>query len=74
MRLFLLLTFNALMLLETYEFTHETDRQALVEFKSRVSDEKRVILSLSWNNSFPLCKWSGVTCSNKHMRVTSLDL
>ncbi|CAE6075357.1 unnamed protein product [Arabidopsis arenosa] len=72
-RLFLLLAFNALMLLEAYRFTDKTDRQALLEFKSQVSEDKRVFLS-SWNQSFPLCSWEGVTCGRKHKRVTSLDL
>ncbi|CAL9234496.1 unnamed protein product, partial [Arabidopsis halleri] len=74
MKLFLLLSFNTFMLLEAYGFTDETDRQALFDFKSQVSeDKKRVVLS-SWNNSFPLCNWNGVTCGRKHKRVTRLDL
>ncbi|KAL1220197.1 putative LRR receptor-like serine/threonine-protein kinase [Cardamine amara subsp. amara] len=74
MRLFLLLSFIALMLLGTYGFfTDETDRQALLEFKSQVYEDKRVVLS-SWNHSFPLCNWKGVTCGHKHKRVTRLDL
>ncbi|KAG7559992.1 Leucine rich repeat 4 [Arabidopsis thaliana x Arabidopsis arenosa] len=71
MRLFLVLAFNALMLLEAQGFTDETDKQALLEFKSQVGE--RVILS-SWNHSFPLCSWEGVTCGSKHKRVTRLDL
>ncbi|CAA7036659.1 unnamed protein product [Microthlaspi erraticum] len=50
-----------------------SDRQALLDFKSQVSEGKRSVLS-SWNNSFPLCNWRGVTCGNKHKRVTRLDL
>uniref|UniRef100_A0A1J3JPP3 non-specific serine/threonine protein kinase n=1 Tax=Noccaea caerulescens TaxID=107243 RepID=A0A1J3JPP3_NOCCA len=73
MRLFLLLPFSAFMLLEAYGFTGETDKQGLLEFKSRVSENGRVVLS-SWNHSFPLCKWRGVTCGRKHNRVTRLDL
>ncbi|KAL1220196.1 putative LRR receptor-like serine/threonine-protein kinase [Cardamine amara subsp. amara] len=74
MRLFLLLSFSALMLLEAYYgFTDETDRQALLEFKSQVSQDKRVVLS-SWNYSFPLCSWKGVTCGRKQRRVTNLNL
>ncbi|CAN7006005.1 unnamed protein product [Brassica rapa subsp. trilocularis] len=74
MKLFLFLSFNALMLLEAFENSHETDKQALLRFKSQVSEEKKVLLS-SWNNSSPLCKWKGVTCgSNQHQRVTGLDL
>ncbi|CAA7036661.1 unnamed protein product [Microthlaspi erraticum] len=72
MRLFLLLSLNALVLLEAYRFTDETDRQALLEFKSQVSEDRGFLSS--WNNSFPLCNWKGVTCGRKHKRVISLDL
>ncbi|VVB04752.1 unnamed protein product [Arabis nemorensis] len=73
MRLILLLALNALMLLETHGFTDETERQALLEFKSQVSQGKRSVLS-SWNHSFPLCNWEGVTCGRKDKRVTHLEL
>ncbi|KAF3594068.1 hypothetical protein DY000_02021055 [Brassica cretica] len=75
MRMFLFLSFSALMLLEPYgfTFTDETDRQTLLEFKSQVSENKRVILS-SWNNSVPLCNWDKVICGLKHKRVTGLNL
>ncbi|XP_013634451.1 PREDICTED: probable LRR receptor-like serine/threonine-protein kinase At3g47570 [Brassica oleracea var. oleracea] len=73
MRLFLLFSFSALMLLEAYGFTNETDKKALLDFKSQVSEDKQDVLS-SWNNSSPLCSWKGVTCGLKHKRVTRLDL
>ncbi|XP_010426163.1 PREDICTED: probable LRR receptor-like serine/threonine-protein kinase At3g47570 [Camelina sativa] len=73
MSIFLLLAFNGLMLLEAHGFTDESDKQALLAFKSQVSEDKRVVLS-SWNNSFPLCNWMGVTCGRKHKRVTYLEL
>ncbi|CAL9247285.1 unnamed protein product [Arabidopsis halleri] len=73
MKVFILLALSTLMLLEAYRFTDETDRQALLEFKSQVSEGKRDVLS-SWNNSFPLCRWKGVRCGRKHKRVTLLDL
>ncbi|KAF8082707.1 hypothetical protein N665_0809s0009 [Sinapis alba] len=73
MKLFLFLSFSALMLLEALGNSEETDKQALLKFKSQISEEKKVLLS-SWNNSFPLCKWTGVTCGRKHKRVTGLDL
>ncbi|CAN7074925.1 hypothetical protein Bca4012_090743 [Brassica carinata] len=72
-KLFLILSFSALMSLEAFGNSHESDKQALLKFKSQVSEEKKVLLS-SWNNSFPLCRWTGVTCSHKHKRVTGLDL
>ncbi|CAA7058172.1 unnamed protein product [Microthlaspi erraticum] len=37
----------------------ETDKQGLLEFKSRVSENGRVVLS-SWNHSNPLCNWDGL--------------
>ncbi|CAL9247673.1 unnamed protein product, partial [Arabidopsis halleri] len=73
MRLFLLFSYSALMLLDAYGFTDETDRQALLEFKSQISEEKIDVLS-SWNQSFPLCSWTGITCGRKHKRVIGLDL
>ncbi|CAF2121012.1 unnamed protein product [Brassica napus] len=73
MKLFLFLSLCALMSIEAFGNSHETDKQALLMFKSQVSEEKRVLLS-SWNNSFPLCGWTGVTCGRKHKRVTGLDL
>ncbi|EOA23533.1 hypothetical protein CARUB_v10016726mg [Capsella rubella] len=76
MRQFLLPSFvSLLLLLETFCYTDgdETDKQALLGFKSQVSVDKRALLS-SWNQSFPLCNWTGVTCGRKHKRVTRLDL
>ena len=73
MRLFLLFSFSALLLHEAYGFTDEPDRKALLDIKSQVSEENQDVLS-SWNNSFPLCNWRGVTCGLKHKRVTGLDL
>ncbi|CAN7091182.1 unnamed protein product [Brassica rapa subsp. narinosa] len=73
MKLFLLLSFIALALLEAYGFTAETDMQALLVFKSQISEEKRAVLS-SWNRSSHLCNWKGVTCGRKLKRVTHLNL
>lgn len=62
-----------IMLLEAYGLTVETDRKALLDFKSQVSGDKQVVLS-SWNNSVHVCNWKRVTCGLKHKRVTRLDL
>ncbi|KAF8090927.1 hypothetical protein N665_0461s0013 [Sinapis alba] len=61
------------MLLEAYGSNDETDKKALLDFKSQVSEDQQVVLS-SWNNSVHLCNWKGVTCGLKHSRVTGLDL
>ncbi|KAG2329766.1 hypothetical protein Bca52824_000946 [Brassica carinata] len=58
---------------QTIRLTEETDKQALLEFKSQVSETSRVVLD-SWNDSLPLCMWTGVKCGSKHRRVTGVDL
>ncbi|CAL5343061.1 unnamed protein product [Camellia sinensis] len=50
---------------------NETDRLALLDFKSKVTDDPLGILT-SWNESIHFCHWHGVTCSAD--RVTMLDL
>ncbi|XP_013650868.1 putative receptor-like protein kinase At3g47110 [Brassica napus] len=54
-------------------FTDQTDKQALLEFQSNLSPNSRVSLA-SWNESFDLCNWTGVTCARKHKRVSGLNL
>ncbi|XVF83928.1 hypothetical protein PTKIN_Ptkin16aG0533500 [Pterospermum kingtungense] len=52
---------------------NETDRQALLQFKAKVSGDPLGILR-SWNNSVHFCQWLGVKCGRRHQRVTALDL
>ncbi|CAK9139197.1 unnamed protein product [Ilex paraguariensis] len=52
---------------------NETDKLALLDFKSKISDDPFGVLA-SWNKSFPFCQWVGVTCGLKHQRVVSLHL
>ncbi|KAG2300030.1 hypothetical protein Bca52824_036502 [Brassica carinata] len=54
-------------------FSSETDIKALLEFKSKAAENNSEVLS-SWNNSSPLCNWTGVTCGRRRERVVSLDL
>ncbi|KAL4576199.1 hypothetical protein LXL04_012288 [Taraxacum kok-saghyz] len=49
---------------------NETDYQALLQFKSMISNEGL----RSWNSSFHHCDWSGVSCEKPHIRVTYLVL
>ncbi|CAN1286273.1 Probable LRR receptor-like serine/threonine-protein kinase At3g47570 [Linum perenne] len=54
--------------------SNETDRLALLNFKSLISGDPFGILS-SWNDSIHLCEWYGVSCSERHHgRVTALNL
>ncbi|KAH9669857.1 putative LRR receptor-like serine/threonine-protein kinase [Citrus sinensis] len=52
---------------------NETDRAALLEFKSKITNDALGVLG-SWNDSIHFCEWYGVTCSPRHQRVTILDL
>ncbi|CAI0410075.1 unnamed protein product [Linum tenue] len=53
---------------------NETDRLALLEFKSRISSDQDGALK-SWNDSVHFCNWFGVACDPlASQRVVSLDL
>ena len=52
---------------------NETDRLALLEFKSKISDDPLGVMS-SWNDSIHFCQWKGVSCGRRHQRVIVLDL
>ncbi|KAI4328601.1 hypothetical protein L6164_020940 [Bauhinia variegata] len=51
---------------------NETDRLALLEFKSKISDPLGVLSS--WNSSFHFCQWYGIKCEEHQQRVTVLHL
>ncbi|KAK9193487.1 hypothetical protein WN944_004184 [Citrus x changshan-huyou] len=71
--LFIILSF-----LFHFSFSHcanlgtETDKQALLAFKSKVADPFGALST--WNDSVNFCLWLGVTCNLKHQRVISLNL
>ena len=52
---------------------NETDRFALLKFKSSASAGDPDGILGSWNDSTHFCEWRGVECSDGQ-RVTSLDL
>ncbi|EOY04292.1 Serine-threonine protein kinase, plant-type, putative [Theobroma cacao] len=52
---------------------NDTDHQALLEFKSKITGDQLGVMPL-WNNSIHFCRWYGVTCGHKHQRVTKLEL
>ncbi|CAI0626710.1 unnamed protein product [Linum tenue] len=60
-------------LADATHLSNETDRLALLEFKSKISGDPLGVLS-SWNDSRQFCFWGGVSCSRRHVRVTVLDL
>lgn len=50
-----------------------TDLQALLDFKSRIVEDRFNIMS-SWNDSIYHCNWIGITCNISSGRVTHLSL
>ena len=50
----------------------DTDRDALLSFKSQVSDPKNALSR--WSSNSNHCTWYGVTCSKVGKRVKSLTL
>ncbi|KAB2063994.1 hypothetical protein ES319_A10G258200v1 [Gossypium barbadense] len=52
---------------------NDTDQQALLQFKSKITSDQLKVME-SWNSSIHFCQWYGVTCSRKHQRVTKLEL
>ncbi|KAJ8770232.1 hypothetical protein K2173_011768 [Erythroxylum novogranatense] len=52
---------------------NETDRIALLQFKSGITGDPFGIFN-SWNDSNSFCKWYGIKCGRRHQRVTSLKI
>ncbi|KAL2331203.1 hypothetical protein Fmac_018784 [Flemingia macrophylla] len=48
------------------------DKQALLNFKHRLSDPSHILSS--WSTQHDCCQWKGVTCHNITSRVTQLTL
>ncbi|XP_071738685.1 receptor kinase-like protein Xa21 [Rutidosis leptorrhynchoides] len=57
----------------SYDYRNQTDRLALLSFKSLITHDPYGALT-SWNTSFHFCDWSGVTCGKRHKRVIGLQL
>ncbi|XP_078148688.1 receptor kinase-like protein Xa21 [Carex rostrata] len=69
-----LLLVNSCFLLPAKTGDNETDRYALLSFKSSIYTDPTGALS-SWNHSLHYCQWKGVICGRQHPnRVTALVL
>ncbi|KAK4781155.1 hypothetical protein SAY87_017261 [Trapa incisa] len=55
------------------QLSSESDKEALLSLKSRVSSDPFGALS-QWNDSTHFCNWNGVLCSRGHERVTAINL
>ncbi|XP_068328514.1 probable LRR receptor-like serine/threonine-protein kinase At3g47570 [Pyrus communis] len=52
-----------------------TDQFALLALKSHITIDPQNILTTNWSTSnSDICNWVGVTCSARHLRVTTLNL
>ncbi|KAL7169676.1 hypothetical protein ACSBR2_034661 [Camellia fascicularis] len=58
---------------KTLTSENESDRMALLAFKSRIIQDPLQIMS-SWNDSLHFCNWAGVICSPSNGRVLILNL
>nr|GLL21980.1 probable LRR receptor-like serine/threonine-protein kinase At3g47570 [Ipomoea trifida] len=56
------------------QYSNETDRIALLEFKHRLFNDSHGVLLNSWNDSQHHCHWPGVSCSRQNQRVVALRL
>ncbi|XP_022764485.1 probable LRR receptor-like serine/threonine-protein kinase At3g47570 [Durio zibethinus] len=52
---------------------NDTDQQALLEFKAKITGDQLRVMQ-SWNSSVHFCQWPGVTCGRRHQRVIRLEL
>ncbi|XWS37608.1 hypothetical protein CRYUN_Cryun19dG0059600 [Craigia yunnanensis] len=50
-----------------------TDQSTLLEFKDQILDPRNVLAS-NWTTSSSVCHWVGISCGDRHERVTVLDL
>ncbi|KAF7851018.1 hypothetical protein BT93_L4751 [Corymbia citriodora subsp. variegata] len=53
--------------------TNKTDRDALLQFKDKISDDPFGVFS-TWNDSVHFCQWRGIVCGHRHPRITHLIL
>ncbi|XP_031122598.1 LRR receptor-like serine/threonine-protein kinase GSO2 [Ipomoea triloba] len=49
------------------------DKAALLALKATITSDPFGVLS-NWSHQTPYCDWIGVTCNDKHQRVTQLNL
>ncbi|GJW57061.1 kinase-like domain-containing protein [Tanacetum coccineum] len=52
---------------------NETDYLALLSFKSKITHDPYKVLT-SWNHSFYLYDWTGISCGRRHKRVNAILL
>ncbi|KAI8529355.1 hypothetical protein RHMOL_Rhmol12G0218900 [Rhododendron molle] len=73
---FFIIPRHALSVNQNHHLLHhslETDRAALLEFKRTIKSDPNSSLS-NWNDSTPVCYFTGVRCNKEHHRVWQLNL
>ncbi|KQJ81941.2 hypothetical protein BRADI_5g03960v3 [Brachypodium distachyon] len=70
----LLVFFSSNTIAQSKSNKYEIERQALLSFKSGVSNDPHEVLS-SWGGSLHFCRWNGVVCGmTRPFHVVSVDL
>ncbi|CAN7043329.1 unnamed protein product [Brassica rapa subsp. trilocularis] len=57
----------------TTSFSLNIDREALLSFRSQISQNPHSV-SFSWDQNTSPCNWTGVTCNTRNKRVISINL
>ncbi|KAL0793083.1 hypothetical protein Bca101_064460 [Brassica carinata] len=71
--LFLMFYISKFSIVGSASFSLNTDREALLSFKSQISQIPQS-LSFSWDQNTSPCNWTGVTCNTRNRRVASINL
>ncbi|KAL1543926.1 non-specific serine/threonine protein kinase [Salvia divinorum] len=55
-------------------FNLTTDQLSLIAFKNSITSNPNSTFLNNWSTKTPICGWNSVSCSQKHRRVTALNL
>ncbi|CAN8267705.1 unnamed protein product [Cochlearia groenlandica] len=71
--LLLMISISTFSLVESTNLSLNTDKEALILFKSQISQNPQT-LSFTWDQNTSPCNWTGVTCNIRNRRVASINL
>ena len=71
--LLLIFSISTFSIVGSASFSLNTDRQALISFRSQISQSPQT-LSFSWDQNISPCNWTGVSCNTRKRRVNSINL
>ncbi|KAL6197274.1 hypothetical protein ACLB2K_032883 [Fragaria x ananassa] len=51
-----------------------TDQSALLALKAHITSDPHNLIFTNWSTTTSVCSWVGVTCGERHLRATALNL